>query len=105
MTAPVIEAGHRSQRPWAVRLALGVLLAAAGAAGAIVLVGLWAAAPSPSSVPLPADLGPAEVVEISSASGSLLHGWFVPGRAGGGAVVLMHGIRANRLSMVRRAKL
>ncbi len=105
MTAPVIEAGHRSQRHWAVWLALGGLLAALGAAGVIVLVGLWVAAPSPSAVALPADLGPTEAVRIPSASGSLLHGWFVPGRRGGGAVVLMHGIRSNRLSMVRRARL
>ena len=47
----------------------------------------------------------AETVEIPSASGSLLHGWWAPGlHPGGGAVVLMHGVRANRLSMVRRAR-
>jgi fermentation-respiration switch protein FrsA (DUF1100 family) len=47
----------------------------------------------------------AEAVAIPSPSGTLLRGWLVTGRAGGGAVVLMHGIRSNRLSMVRRAKL
>ena len=41
---------------------------------------------------------------ISSASGATLRGWFVAGRPGGGAVVLMHGVHANRLSMVRRAR-
>src|SRR5262249_28582807 len=53
--------------------------------------------------PPPADLG-AEPVAFASASGALLKGWFVPGRPGGGAVVLMHGIRANRLVMLRRAR-
>jgi fermentation-respiration switch protein FrsA (DUF1100 family) len=50
------------------------------------------------------DLHP-ETVVIPSASGTNLRGWFVHGRPGGGAVVLMHGIKANRMSMVRRARL
>src|SRR5260221_14417052 len=96
MTAPVIEAGHRSQRHWAVWLALGGLPAGLGAAGVIVLVGLWVAAPSPSAVALPPDLGPTEAVRIPSASGALLHGWFVPGRAGGGPVGAVPGLRPHR---------
>ena len=46
-----------------------------------------------------------ETVVIPSASGANLRGWFVSGRPGGGAVVLLHGIKANRMSMVRRARL
>ncbi|HEY6255825.1 MAG TPA: alpha/beta hydrolase [Xanthobacteraceae bacterium] len=42
---------------------------------------------------------------MSSPSGSTLHGWFIAGRPGGGAVVLMHGVRSNRLSMLARARL
>ena len=34
-----------------------------------------------------------------------LSGWFIAGRPGGGAVVLMHGVRGNRLAMLRRARL
>jgi pimeloyl-ACP methyl ester carboxylesterase len=33
-----------------------------------------------------------------------IHGWLIPGRKGAGAVVLMHGIRANRLSMLERTR-
>lgn len=45
------------------------------------------------------------MVEIPSASGSALRGWWVPGsRPSQGAVVLMHGIRANRLLLVQRAR-
>jgi alpha-beta hydrolase superfamily lysophospholipase len=44
-------------------------------------------------------------VAIASGSGALLRGWFAPGRPGGGAVVLMHGVRANRVSMLPRARL
>lgn len=54
--------------------------------------------------PPPPDLH-AETVVIPSRSGFILSGWFVVGRPGGGAVVLMHGIKSNRLSMVRRARL
>jgi alpha-beta hydrolase superfamily lysophospholipase len=54
--------------------------------------------------PPPADLH-AEQVSISSASGATLSGWFIAGRPGGGAMVLMHGVRSNRLSMVERARL
>ena len=51
----------------------------------------------------PEDLG-IERVEFHSESGSTLHGWFIRGRKGGGAVVLMHGVRANRVSMLGRAR-
>ena len=37
-------------------------------------------------------------------SGSTIHGWFIPGQKGAGAIVLMHGVRANRLAMVGRAR-
>jgi uncharacterized protein len=51
----------------------------------------------------PLDL-PAQSIVISDARGSQIHGWFVPGSAGDGAVLLLHGVRANRLSMVGRAR-
>jgi alpha-beta hydrolase superfamily lysophospholipase len=48
---------------------------------------------------------PIEVVAIESASGSRLSGWYIAGQAHAGAVLLMHGVRANRLEMVERARL
>ncbi|HKS08026.1 MAG TPA: alpha/beta fold hydrolase, partial [Pyrinomonadaceae bacterium] len=33
-----------------------------------------------------------------------IHGWFIPGKKNGGAVILMHGVRADRLSMLDRAR-
>src|SRR5262249_1038978 len=54
--------------------------------------------------PPPPDLG-AEAVTIVSPSGSGLRGWYIAGRPGGGAVVLLHGVHANRLAMLRRARL
>ncbi len=51
----------------------------------------------------PPDLG-AEPVAFTSGSGALLKGWLIRGRPGVGGVVLMHGIRADRRSMIGRAR-
>ena len=87
------------------RSALIVVCALAVAA----VAGLWVAGDSLSApvnhavgVP-PADLH-ASPVEFASESGSTLRGWLLPGRAGRGAVVLMHGVRADRTSMSGRAR-
>jgi fermentation-respiration switch protein FrsA (DUF1100 family) len=52
----------------------------------------------------PGDLS-AESVQFLSESGSLIHGWLIPGKKQSGAVVLMHGVRADRTSMLDRARL
>jgi uncharacterized protein len=51
---------------------------------------------------LPANLQGRDV-EFESGSGSKLRGWLIPGRAGAGAVVLMHGFRGDRRQMLGRA--
>jgi alpha-beta hydrolase superfamily lysophospholipase len=58
---------------------------------------------------MPARIGPppawleAEAVEFSSQSGSNIHGWLSRASSGRGSVLLLPAIRANRLSMVKRA--
>ncbi len=86
-------------------LAAGVL-GGAGLCAAVLAVGLKLSSPAPATIgPPPPGLPGAEAVEIASASGSVLHGWWVPGTVpGGGAVVLMHGVWENRLRMVPRAR-
>jgi uncharacterized protein len=80
---------------------LGVLLTG--------LVGIWVAgsslsAPAHQSIGnLPSDLAGRDV-QFSSDSGATIHGWFIPGKKGAGAIVLMHGVRANRLSMLDRSR-
>lgn len=72
-------------------------------------IGTWLAGSilsAPAKQPvgnLPVDLagGP---IQFPSASGATIHGWFIPGKKGVGAVILMHGVRANRLSMLDRAR-
>ena len=46
----------------------------------------------------------AEAVAFSSQSGSTIHGWLSRAPASRGSVLLLPGVRANRLSMVRRAE-
>jgi len=78
---------------------------------AVLLACLWWIAGSVLTAParaaigeLPGDLKGSDV-RLPSGSGASLRGWFVPGVAGHGAVVLMHGVRANRLSMLARARM
>jgi fermentation-respiration switch protein FrsA (DUF1100 family) len=73
--------------------------------GAVVGAGFYLSSPAPERIgAAPADL-PAESVSFISGSGARLSGWFLAGRPGGGAVVLMHGVRGNRLTMLRRARI
>src|SRR5438874_10658071 len=51
----------------------------------------------------PADLN-AQSVTFASDSGANVHGWWCPTQNSRGAVLLLPGIRANRLSMVDRAR-
>jgi uncharacterized protein len=77
--------------------------------GIIVAATAWfaatlAMAPVPSVVgPPPSDFA-AEMVTITSTSGSRLAAWFVPGRRGAGAVLLLQGVRGTRLEMLQRAR-
>lgn len=75
----------------------------------ITVVAVWIAGArlaAPANEPIgnvPPDLS-AEVVQFSSESGAEIHGWFIPGQKQHGAVVLMHGVRSNRTSMLGRAR-
>ena len=72
--------------------------------------GLWiggtvASWPAQKPIGAPPDDLPAQTIAFPSASGSRLAGWFVPGTPHGGAVLLMHGVGANRREMLGRARL
>jgi uncharacterized protein len=89
-----------------VRFIVGLALAGTAAlCASVVGVGLLLSWPAARDIGAPpADLA-AESVAMISGSGATLRGWFLAGRPGGGGVVLMHGVRANRLSMVQRARM
>ena len=79
------------------------LPAAIVTSGAALGLGLMLSRPVQASVgSQPPELG-AETVQFASESGAMLHGWLVPGQAGAGAVILLHGVRANQLAMLQRA--
>jgi fermentation-respiration switch protein FrsA (DUF1100 family) len=72
--------------------------------GAVFAIGWALAEPVQISVGKPpADLG-AEAVEFNSDSGASVHAWWCPLAKTQCVVVLLPGIRANRLSMVERAQ-
>lgn len=81
------------------------LLLGGGLFGSVLAVGLVLSAPKQGQVgPPPSTLPDAEAVEFPSTSGAQLRGWWVPTAVPGqGVIVLMHGVRANRLVMARRA--
>lgn len=93
-------------RRWIAALAALAILAALCLPLSVLAVGLILSAPSPAVIgEPPPDLTGAVRVEFWSASGALLQGWWLPGRAGGGAVVLMHGVHGNRIGLLGRARL
>jgi fermentation-respiration switch protein FrsA (DUF1100 family) len=92
--------------PRLIKLAVGAsLLCALLLIAGIIAVGLFLSAPTRAIVgAAPTDI-PVESISIASGSGATLRGWFIPGQPGAGAVVLLHGVHANRLAMLRRARL
>jgi alpha-beta hydrolase superfamily lysophospholipase len=93
------------RRRLGLRLPILAGLAGAGLCAAVLAVGLRLSAPARTAVgPAPADLAGAEAVAFSSPSGALLRGWWVPGAAGGGSVVLLHGAWEDRRRMLPRAR-
>ena len=82
----------------------GMLLA--GFCVGVFLAGSVLIAPMPVSIPDTALPLPHETIEFRGPSGNVVHGWFVPFASDAlGTIVLMHGVRANRLSMVGRAEM
>lgn len=81
-----------------------VSLCLAGTIAAWVVAGQLLA-PEPIVIGNPPDDLPAETISIKSNSGSTLAGWHVPTHGKQGVVVLLHGIRGSRLSMLNRARM
>jgi fermentation-respiration switch protein FrsA (DUF1100 family) len=96
-------------KPSVRRSKLKILILAATATILGAFAAVWSIAglltePAPQTIgSLPSDLA-GRSVQFQSTSGSTIHGWFVPGKPGTGAVALMHGVRSNRLSMLERAR-
>lgn len=94
-------------RPWVLRIAILALLALAATAGTALWIGRGLAAPAPARIGSPPPGYPAESVSIPGSAGHQLAGWLlsVPESASPrGSILLMHGIRSDRRSMVGRAR-
>ena len=87
------------------KLVIGVaVLTLLSCVAATWIAGSILTAAAPQTVgQIPSDLKGTNV-EFRSSSGALIHGWFIPGEPGKGAVILMHGVRSNRLSVLDRAR-
>jgi pimeloyl-ACP methyl ester carboxylesterase len=71
---------------------------------AALQTGCVLARPAHANVDLPAGLVGVSEVAFPSQSGSVLRAWYAPGRAGFGAVLLLHGVGSNRTSMLSRLR-
>ena len=87
------------------RRLIGALLLAGLLLGLVAswLVGGALCAPANHPVKLPLDLA-VEPVSFASASGTTIHGWLVAGETNRGVIILQHGIRADKSTLVSRAK-
>lgn len=85
-------------------LLLGLVAALLAVTVGVTRIGSSLVKPAPARIPERALGLRHENVGFESASGSLIHGWYVPSPGRAGTVVLMHGARSNRMSMVRRAQ-
>jgi uncharacterized protein len=91
------------------RRALIPALAVTGACVVASMAGCSAAAwmlTRPDAKPVgaaPADLHAVDLT-IASESGSTLRGWFIEGKSGQGAILVLHGVHASRLAMLQRAR-
>ena len=85
-----------------------ILLIAAGtavAAGALYFgAGEVLSRPASRAVGQPPTYFPAKVVRIDTSPGQFVVGWFARGEPSRGAVLLLHGVRADRTQMLRRAQ-
>lgn len=86
------------------RLLIAGLVLALGTLGLSLAAGELLTRPAPAAVgPPPTGLEASEV-RIPYGDGQQVTGWFLPGRADEGTVLLLHGVRGNRLQMLARAR-
>jgi fermentation-respiration switch protein FrsA (DUF1100 family) len=78
--------------------------AALGGAAVVAAAGEWLSRAAPASIGPPPDDWPAVTVRLGTIDGGAVVGWFLRGQPGRGAVLLLHGVRADRRQMAARAR-
>lgn len=86
------------------RLLVALLALALGLAVLSLAAGEWLTRPVRTAIGAPPEGLNAETVTIPYGEGQHLAGWFLPGRASEGTMLLLHGVRGNRLQMLARAR-
>ena len=81
-----------------------LLIALLLVAGLVYVTGTLLAKPVLVEIGAGPDDLPVESISLPSESGSQLAGWFSPGKADHGAIVMAHGVRSNRLALLERAR-
>ncbi|WP_050027318.1 alpha/beta fold hydrolase [Verrucomicrobium sp. BvORR034] len=94
-------------RRWLLRIAGAFIFASLAAAGFLLWIGRDLAAPAPAKIGPPPASYPAKNVTIPGEGNASVAGWMLRApdtTAARGSVLLMHGIRSDRQSMVGRAR-
>ncbi|WP_457428076.1 alpha/beta hydrolase [Roseateles sp. P5_E7] len=86
------------------RLLITLLILALVLAGLSLAAGEYLTRAVRTAIGAPPEGLNAETVTIPFGAGQRLAGWFLPGRANEGAVLMLHGVRGNRLQMLARAR-
>ena len=85
-------------------LGLGLVLVGLLVGGFVEWIGYQLTKPVPSSIGAPPSFLEVQTVHFPSDTGRTVVGWYASGRPECGTIVLMHALRGNRLSMVKRAQ-
>ncbi|WP_009963236.1 alpha/beta hydrolase [Verrucomicrobium spinosum] len=94
-------------RRWLLRIVAAFIFASLAAAGFLLWIGRDLAAPAPAKIGPPPASYPAQSVTLPGVGKAPVAGWLLraPGTSTArGSVLLMHGIRSDRQSMVGRAR-
>jgi pimeloyl-ACP methyl ester carboxylesterase len=86
------------------RRSIALIVTALGFIASVLVAGEVLSLPSHKSVGEPPSDLRAASVEMHASTGGLVSGWMIHGTPGVGAVLLLHGVRADRREMVGRAR-
>lgn len=85
-------------------LLLCFIFCVAAASTSLYIIGSILISPKPSSVGLPPEDLPIEVVQILKEDDLPIHGWFLEGDLGKAGILLLHGVKSDRREMLDRAR-
>lgn len=94
----------RRLRRWAITVLVLAVAGLALLAASAWLVGSLLSQPQHRVIGDPPADWPARSISVPTDTGGVVKGWMATGQAGHGAVLLLHGVHADRLAMLARAR-